>query len=199
MRCELLAKNPDFCHLSSIAGVLVDLRYVGADNFVGRDLYGKLDCAWLHKEAANALQQAADLLATLHPELKLMVLDALRPHRVQELLWQHLAGTPLQMYVADPARGSIHSFGMAVDVTLVDVHGQEVDMGSAFDEFSEKSHPDLEAQMLAAKKISQQHIHHRKILRKVMLAAGFHGIHSEWWHFNLGDVVEVRRLYVRID
>ena len=199
MRCELLPEHPDFCRLNSIVGIAVDLRYVGVNNFVGRDLYGDVDCAWLHKEAAAALQRAVQLLAISYPEWTLLVLDALRPHRVQEMLWQHLAGTPLQLYVADPARGSIHSFGMAVDVTLVDRTGHEIDMGSAFDEFSEKSHPDLEATLLAEKKITLQHVANRDILRTVMLGAGFHGIHSEWWHFNLGDVAVVRAQYLRID
>ncbi|MFZ6848598.1 M15 family metallopeptidase [Undibacterium sp. RuRC25W] len=199
MRCELLPEHPDFCRLSSVNGALLDLRYVGAHNFVGRDLYGTLDCAWLHKEAAAALQRAVDTLAHAHPDLRLLVLDALRPHRVQELLWQHLAGTPLQMYVADPVRGSIHSFGMAVDVTLVDIAGREVDMGSHFDEFSERSHPDMEPPLLASGQLLPQHIVHREILRKVMFGAGFQGIHSEWWHFNLGSMETIRQTYVRID
>lgn len=199
MRCEFIADHPDFRRLAAIDGITVDLRYVGTDNFVGRDLYGDLDCAWLHKEAAEALEQAAHYLAEQHPGYRIIVLDALRPHRVQEMLWAHLDGTPLQMYVADPARGSIHSFGMAVDVTVIDPQGKEIDMGSGFDEMAEKSHPVLEEKMLAAGQITAQQRSNREILRQAMFHAGFRGINSEWWHFNFGDPAVVRQTYLRID
>jgi D-alanyl-D-alanine dipeptidase len=199
MRCEFIADHPDFRRLAAIDGITVDLRYVGTDNFVGRDLYGDLDCAWLHREAAAALEQAAHYLAEQHPGYRIIVLDALRPHRVQEMLWAHLDGTPLQMYVADPARGSIHSFGMAVDVTVLDPQGVEIDMGSGFDEMAEKSHPALEEKMLAAGQITAQQRSNREILRQAMFHAGFRGINSEWWHFNFGDPAVVRQTYLRID
>ena len=67
------------------------------------------------------------------PGHRLLVLDALRPHRVQIELWDFLDGTGLRQYVADPARGSIHSFGMAIDATLIDAEGRELDMGSGFE------------------------------------------------------------------
>src|SRR5471030_2282460 len=89
---------------------------------------------------AAALQQAASWLAVRRPELTLLVLDALRPQRVQEQLWAALQGTDLLDYIAEPPRGSIHSFGMAVDVTLRDADGRELDMGSGFDDMSISSH-----------------------------------------------------------
>jgi len=199
MRCELIADHPDFRSLNTLDGIVVDLRYVGANNFVGQDLYGDLNCAWLHREAAEALQQAARRIGEERPGYHLTVLDALRPHRVQEMLWQHLAGTPMQMYVADPARGSIHSFGMAVDVTVLDTDGKPLDMGSGYDELAEKSHPALEQRMLAEGQLTAQHIANRELLRQVMFGAGFRGINSEWWHFNFGDPAVVRQTYLRID
>lgn len=199
MRCEFIADHPDFRRLETIDGIVIDLRYVGADNFVGRDLYGNLDCAWLHHEAATALQTAAKWLKEHHPQYRLVVLDALRPHRVQEMLWKHLEGTPLRMYVADPARGSIHSFGMAVDVTVLDADGNELDMGSAYDEMVEKSHPALEQKMLAEGQLTPHQISQRELLRQAMFHGGFRGINSEWWHFNCGDPVVVRQTYLRVD
>src|SRR6185369_14874979 len=144
MRCEDIASHPDFRRLSAVPGVAVDLRYAGTRNFVGQDLYGSLDCAWLHRLAADGLAQANAWLARQAPGHRMRVLDALRPHRVQVRLWDHLAGTGLRAYIADPALGSIHSFGMALDVTVLDPDGQELDMGSGFDEMSELSHPRLE-------------------------------------------------------
>lgn len=199
MLCELMVDHPDFRRLDEVDGIVIDLRYVGANNFVGRDLYGSLDCRWLHVEAANALAEAAAILHANHPGYTLVVLDALRPHRIQEMLWLHLEGTSLRAYIADPARGSIHSFGMAVDVTILDETGKELDMGTAFDALVEKSHPKLEAQFLADGSLTQVHFDHRQILRQAMFGAGFRGINSEWWHFNFGDPDVVRQTYLRID
>jgi D-alanyl-D-alanine dipeptidase len=82
MRCEDIAPNQDFRPLSTISGIAVDLRYSSVDNFIGRNLYGSLDCAWLHHLAAARLERAAQLLAREAPRHRLLVLDALRPHRV---------------------------------------------------------------------------------------------------------------------
>ncbi|MES2069321.1 MAG: M15 family metallopeptidase [Pseudomonadota bacterium] len=199
MLCELIKDHPDFRPLQSIDDIVIDLRYVGINNFVGQDLYGDLDCSWLHHEAAAGLANAAAWLRQHYPGYQILVLDALRPHRIQEMLWQYLEGTPLRMYVADPARGSIHSFGMAVDVALLDRHGKEIDMGTAYDELVEKSHPALEARFLADGGLSQAQADNRNILRQAMCCNGFRGINSEWWHFNFGDPNVVRQTYLRID
>lgn len=199
MRCELIATHPDFRHLSTVEGVQVDLRYVGPRNFVGRDLYGELDCAWLHRLAAEGLVRAAAELARLAPGHRLLVLDALRPHRVQVELWEFLDGTGLRQYVADPARGSIHSFGMALDVTIVTADGDELDMGSGFDEMDELSHPRLEAQHLASGALTAAQVAHRELLRRVMQAGGFNGIDNEWWHFDMLDREHVRRSFLRVE
>lgn len=199
MRCEDIAFHPDFRSLSSIAGISVDLRYAGQRNFVGRDLYGTLDCAWLHRLAAEGLARAAARLANDAPGNRLLVLDALRPHRVQVQLWEHLEGTGLRPYVADPALGSIHSFGMALDVTLLDPEGREVDMGSGFDEMNERSHPVLEPAHLARGVLTAAHLRHRELLRSVMSAGGFNGIPNEWWHFDMLERRHVRQHFIRVD
>lgn len=199
MRCEDIATHPDFRHLSTVEGVRVDLRYVGPRNFVGRDLYGELDCAYLHRLAAEGLARAAAQLAVLAPGHCLLVLDALRPHRVQVELWEFLDGTGLRQYVADPARGSIHSFGMALDVTILDADGNELDMGSAFDEMDELSHPKLEAEHLASGALTAAQVANRELLRHVMRAGGFNGIDNEWWHFDMLDRTHVRQTFLRVD
>ena len=199
MRCEDIASNPEFRHLSTLPGVAIDLRYATTNNFVGRNLYGKLDCAWLHRDAAAGLQQAAKLLAAEAPGHRLLVLDAVRPHRVQIQLWDHLAGTDLRQYVADPARGSIHSFGMALDVTILDPQGRELDMGSGYDEMTEMSHPKLEAEHLVKGKITPGQVRNRELLRSAMFRGGFQGIDNEWWHFDMGDRQHVRQHFTRVD
>lgn len=195
---ENIGACADFQHLSTIAGIAIDLRYATANNFVGRDLYSPFDCAWLHRDAAAALEKVVAWLALRRPGATALVLDALRPQRVQEELWAALEGTDLQMYLADPARGSIHSFGMAVDITLLDERGNEMDMGTGFDDLTERSHPGLEQALLAKGELTQAQIDNRQLLRDAMAQAGFAGIQSEWWHYDCGDRELVRRTYQRV-
>ena len=195
---EDIAASAQFRHLSSIAGIAVDLRYAGPHNFVGRDLYSPFDCAWLHVEAAAALEAAVAWLAQQAPGHTLLVLDALRPQRVQQQLWDALVGTGLQMYLADPARGSIHSYGMALDVTILDPQGRELDMGTGFDDMTDLSHPALEEGFVAAGKLGEQQVDNRRLLRGAMFGAGFVGISTEWWHFDCGDRDRVRSTFRRV-
>jgi zinc D-Ala-D-Ala dipeptidase len=194
---DAIVHHPEYLHLSRLA-VDIDLKYASADNFVGRDLYSPLDCAWLHHDAASALADAAGALHRLNPGYRLRVYDALRPQRVQEALWEALAGTDLRMYLADPVRGSIHSFGMAVDVTVSDADGTVLDMGTGFDDLTVFSHPALESDHRRDGVLSERQISHRQLLRAVMTGAGFQGIRTEWWHFDFGDRETVRRNYARI-
>lgn len=196
--CEAIDGHAAFRHLSSIAGIAVELRYATPDNFVGRDLYNPLDCAWLHRDAAAALEQAVAWLARQRPGYQLLILDALRPQRVQEQLWETLQGTDLLGYIAEPVRGSIHSFGMALDLTIIDESGRELDMGTAFDDLSERSQPALETLMLERGELTRAQCDNRHLLRNAMLLAGFYGINSEWWHFDCGDRQHVRRTYTRV-
>ena len=198
IRCEDIASHGDFRRLATIAGVAVDLRYAGVRNFVGRDLYRSLDCAWLHRDAADAVERSVARLAETAPGHRLVLLDALRPHRVQIELWDHLDGTGLRRYVADPARGSIHSFGLALDVTLLDAAGRELDMGTGFDDMTLLSHPALEARFLASGELAAAQAANRQLLRDAMFQAGFVGINTEWWHFDCGDRNVVRQTFRRV-
>jgi D-alanyl-D-alanine dipeptidase len=195
---EAVPDHPEFRPLARIPGVRVDLRYASRDNFTGRDLYSPLDCAWLHREAALALARSAQWLARERQGSSLLVLDAMRPQRVQEQLWAALQGTDLLRYLAEPGRGSIHSFGMAVDVTVVDETGRELDMGTPFDCLDERSHPSLEEGLLMTGAILPAHVENRSLLREAMRAGGWVGISTEWWHFDCGDRREVRAAYARI-
>ena len=195
---ESLAGHRDFRALATIPGIAVDLRYATPANFVGADMYSPFDCAWLHNDAAAMLEHTAQALARRRPGLRLAVLDALRPQRVQERMWKALEGTPLTQYLADPARGSIHSFGMAVDVTLLDSSGRELDMGTGFDDLTELSHPALEEGFLARGDLTRAQHDNRLALREAMTEAGWRGIRTEWWHFDAGDRERIRADYLRI-
>jgi D-alanyl-D-alanine dipeptidase len=185
-------------HLSTITGIAVDIRYAGTNNFAARNFYGSLDCAWMRRPAAEGLAQAAQWLAQQRPGHRLLVLDALRPQRVQEAIWADVHGTHMAAYFADPRRGSIHSFGMAVDVTLLDPQGRECDMGSGYDEMNLRSHPSLESRHLALGVLKAEHLVHRGWLYAAMAAGGFVGISTEWWHFDHGDRERVRQEMQRV-
>jgi zinc D-Ala-D-Ala dipeptidase len=199
IRCEDIFSHPEFRRLSGLPGIAVDLRYASVRNFVGRDLYGGLDCAWLHRQAAAGLELAVGWLSDVAPGHRLLVLDALRPHRVQIELWDFLDGTGLRQYVADPARGSIHSFGMAIDATLIEAEGRELDMGSGFDEMIELSHPRLEARHLASGALTREQHRSRELLRDALASGGFRGIENEWWHFEMLDRQHLRQHFARVD
>ena len=195
---EDIGASDQFRHLRTVAGIAIDLRYATAANFVGRDLYSPFDCAWLHRDCALALERVVAWLASARPGATVLVLDALRPQRVQQQLWDALAGTELQMYLADPQRGSIHSFGMALDLTIVDEAGRELDMGTGFDDLTERSHPALEPVLLARGEITQAQVANRQLLRDAMFQAGFQGIGTEWWHYDCGDREVVRGTFRRV-
>ena len=195
---EHIATHPDFRPLAGLSGVAFDLRYASTNNFAGRVLYTGLDCAWIRREAAAGLEAAAAWLAQARPGFTLLVLDALRPQRVQEAIWADVAGTPAQDYFADPVRGSIHSFGMAVDVTLLDAQGRESDMGSGYDEMSLRSHPMLDAEHLALGVLTAAQVAERGWLHAAMARGGFRAIPTEWWHFDHGDRDAVRRDLPRV-
>lgn len=196
---ESVPGHRDFRALADIPGIRVDLRYASADNFVGTDLYSPFDCGWLHREGAVRLEAAAQDLARRRDDVELVVLDALRPQRVQERLWATLQGTGLEIYLASPERGSIHSFGMAVDITIaMRGAGAELDMGTPFDDLTELSHPVKEAAFLESGRLSKAQVANRQLLRDVMGAAGWQGISREWWHFDGGDRERIRSQFVRV-
>ena len=198
IRVEDIDANPGFRRLQSLRGVPFDLRYAGTNNFAGRVLYGGMDCAWLRSEAAAGVETAAAWLHAKRPGWRILVLDALCPQRVQEAIWCDVVGTDMQHYFADPVRGSIHSFGMALDVTLLDPDGQEADMGTGFDEMTLASHPALHDQHLASGALTPAHVQQRDWLSRAMQQGGFQGIPTEWWHFDHGDRAQVRRTLPRV-
>ncbi|MGL5004695.1 MAG: M15 family metallopeptidase [Casimicrobium sp.] len=195
--CEQIASSKEFRHLSTLANIRIDLRYASANNFMGRDMYSPLDCAWLHVDAAKAIESAVAWLTTQRNDVTLCILDALRPHRVQIAMWDALDDN-LRKYLAPPERGSIHSYGMAVDATLLDANGVELDMGTGFDEMSEASHPEHESSFIATGDLRADHLANRHLLRDAMRQAGFNGIATEWWHFDCGDRARVRSAYTRV-
>jgi D-alanyl-D-alanine dipeptidase len=179
------------------ATIRVDLRYSTTNNFVGVDVYGDLENAYLQAEPARRLAQANAYLKEREPGYTLYVFDAVRPRRVQQILWDTL-DYPLvdkPKYVANPQEGSIHNYGAAVDLTIADTTGRPIDMGTDFDYFGALAYPTKEDDMLAQGKLTTGQIANRRLLREVMTRAGFSPITTEWWHFNAFSRLEADRRY----
>lgn len=151
----------------------IDLVYATPDNLTGAPIYRRARC-WLHADTAARLASASDLARRIG--LRLKILDAFRPAEAQWVLWRHL---PDPDYIADPRRGSPHSMGAAVDLTLVEgPGGPELDMGTGFDDMRPLSwHGDTAISPAAQR--------HRAILLGLMTAAGFDFYRNEWWHYQL--------------
>lgn len=181
-----------FVEIYPAMGVTIEVRYATSNNFLGRNIYEGFDRLYLHKIAADKLLKAVALLSLERPGWRLLLFDGLRPNRIQRIMWAAVQGTPQQPYVGDPKVGSIHGFGLAVDLSLQDEAGREVDMGTTFDTFTPRSEPRQEAAFLARGQLSAVQVDHRQLLRRVMTAAGFYVLPAEWWHFDALPPSDVR-------
>jgi D-alanyl-D-alanine dipeptidase len=179
---------------------ILDVRYATTDNFFGKKVYPVARCL-LRPGPAQKLVRAQEWLDKHHPGLRLMLKDCYRPASIQFVLWDAVKGTPKSRYVANPysRTGSIHSYGAAVDLTLADASGKELDMGTPYDHLGELAEPRKEKAFLTAGKLTRAQVDNRLILRSAMVKAGFKTIPNEWWHFNDGSHEEVRARYEKLD
>lgn len=151
--------------------IKIDIKYATEDNFTGRKLYSVPKC-FLRRFVALKLDSVQKELEKI--ELGLKVWDCYRPLSVQEILWSIV---PDERYVANPAKGSRHNRGCAVDLTLVDSLGNELPMPTKYDDFTEKAHRNY-------KDLPDTVVKNRKLLEDVMKKYGFIPLPSEWWHFD---------------
>ncbi|HEY8279498.1 MAG TPA: M15 family metallopeptidase [Bdellovibrionota bacterium] len=192
---EAALRDKEFADVSDLPNVVVDLRYGTTQNLLNRDIYGGFQRALLHKVAAEKFRQSTLLLADRHPALRFLIFDALRPLAAQREFWNLVKGTPQQPFFADPAKGSIHNFGFALDIGLVDAQGAELDMGTGFDDLTELAGPENEERMIREGRLSRVQADNRLVLRSVMEASGFLQLPHEWWHYDALPPAEVRANY----
>ena len=154
------------------SGIPLDIRYATADNFMKKPLY-PVAKAYLRAPAAAALKNVQSELAARGLGIK--VFDAYRPYRVTEAMWEPIKNPD---YVADPAKGSRHNRGAAVDLTLISLATrEELAMPTPYDDFTSRAahaFEDLPADQKA----------NRALLREVMTKHGFEPLPSEWWHYD---------------
>jgi D-alanyl-D-alanine dipeptidase len=181
--------------------ILVDLKYSTTDNFMGVDMYGELETAYLEREFAQRVVRAKQLLQERHPEYTLLIYDAARPISVQRAMRRAVEGTEFESFVADGTRGGRHNYGVAVDLTIATLDGTPLDMGAGFDDFTEaasvkgtadnsdpntrtlKVYRDYINSLAARGIISREAAANRIMLVEVMHEAGLYPYRREWWHF----------------
>ncbi|MBQ8366286.1 MAG: M15 family metallopeptidase [Alistipes sp.] len=198
--------------------ILVDLKYSTEDNFVGVDMYGNLERAYLEPSFAKRVVMAQRLLKERHPDLTLLIYDAARPISVQRRMREAVIGTHLEAFVADGTRGGRHNYGVAVDLTIATNDGAPLDMGAGFDEFSPASavkdtpdtsdaatrtikvYTDYVNSLVDSGVVSRDAAHNRILLLEVMCEAGLVPYRREWWHYEeVISISETRKRYKLLD
>ena len=164
-------QQSDFVRLKDLSPDFVyELKYATPDNFLKQAVYDCGEC-YLRKSTAEALVKANEAFIQLGYRIKLF--DCYRPLSVQKKMWKILPGTH---YVANPAKGSKHNRGAAVDLTLVDAQGKELNMGTPFDFFGKEAHHTYTEH-------SKEVLENRKLLKETLDKYNFKSIYSEWWHY----------------
>lgn len=151
--------------------IVVDIRYATSNNFLKRKVYSEARCILRYGVAKKLAKVQEDLAKN---QLGLKVYDCYRPLSVQKLMWLF---KPDDRFVANPAQGSRHNRGAAVDLTLVDSNGKELEMPSDFDSFTPASHRNYSGASIQA-------LLNRQLLDSAMQKQGFFGLSTEWWHFD---------------
>jgi zinc D-Ala-D-Ala dipeptidase len=174
----------------SIPEILVDLKYATADNFLGFKFYGEMERAFVQYECFLKLRNAYNILQKQKPGYTFIIYDAVRSIESQQLMWDSVKVEPAikHWYVANPQRGSIHNYGMALDISIVDSVGNVLDMGTEFDFFGDLAYPSKTDYYYNAGELSKEQFENRKLLMSVMQQAYFYVSKTEWWHYNAASL-----------
>ncbi len=182
-------KNEDLVDIKLFSkDFILDLKYATKDNFVDTILYPCAKCLLRYEVLKDLLKVQNDLKSIGY---KIKLFDCYRPLSVQKIMWKKV---PVVGLVANPSTGSRHNRGSAVDLTLTDFQGNEINMGTNFDDFSRKSRT-------FSREVSETVTNNRLFLRKFMEKHNFKGINSEWWHFyhNCGTKYKVSNQKIECD
>jgi D-alanyl-D-alanine dipeptidase len=208
----------DVTTLEGGENILVELKYSSTDNFVGEDMYGELNRAYLEISFAQRVVQAAQYLERHHPNYRLLIYDAARPISVQRYMRSVVDGREFESFVADGSKGGRHNYGVAVDLTIATADGTPLDMGAPFDDFSDiaavKGTPDnsdpttrtlavyraYAEEQVRKGTLTKEAANNRLLLIEVMASANLVPYRREWWHFEeLRSMSETRTKYKLLD
>jgi D-alanyl-D-alanine dipeptidase len=179
--------------------IKVDLVNSDPDkNYFREDFYQGLNKAYMRDDVAQRLSKAQCYLKSIYPEYSILIMDAARPRSVSKLMYNKMKGTKFEKFVANPQKGSMHNYGVAVDVTIVHKDGKEIDMG--FTPFYKSDmHIYLSYARLKAFGLSKIQKKNRALLKGVMIKAGFIPLSYEWWHFDGIEKNAARKKYQIIE
>ncbi len=170
---QIEVRDTSFVNLKEYSTDFVyDMKYATEANFLKAKVYDCAEC-FLRLKTVKALVKANSKFMKLGYKIK--IYDCYRPLDVQKKMWA-IVSNPI--YVANPSKGSIHNRGGALDITLVDNNGKELDMGTPFDFFGPEASHDY-------KGFSKEIIENRALFKKIMIGSKFQSFDSEWWHYNL--------------
>lgn len=167
--------------------IQIDLKYATTDNFMHQILYKDIQHLYVQKDIAVRLSKCQQYLKKINPSYSLLIYDGVRPLSVQKAMWDALDTIPFNertKFVSNPANGSLHNYGAAVDLTICDENGIALDMGAGYDDIREVAYPKFESRFLATGELTNEQVENRRLLRKVMKSQYFTNIQTEWWHFN---------------
>jgi D-alanyl-D-alanine dipeptidase len=162
----------DWQEIDKATGIAIDIKYATKDNFTKKKIYDCGKC-YLRPEAATKLVEIHNFLKEKYG-YGIKVFDCFRPRPYQQRLWDIM---PNPSYVTPPEKGSMHSRGLAVDLTIVDKNGKDLDMGTPYDFFGKEAHQDYTGHSAEINK-------NRKLLKSIMEENGFGSIRTEWWHYS---------------
>lgn len=171
-------READLVELTKLSKTIkLNIKYATADNFVGRAVYPEAR-AFLQRPAAAAVIRVHKLLKK--HGLGIVVYDGYRPWAITKLFWD-VVPEDKRKFVADPAKGSKHNRGCAIDLSIYNLKtGRAIPMPSGFDEFTERASPDYPGGTAEERS-------NRDMLRRMMEAEGFTVNPNEWWHFDYKD------------
>ncbi len=175
---EVVIADTTFVNLKDYSADFVyDMKYATEDNFLKAKVYDCAEC-FLRLKTVKALVKANTKF--MKKGYRIQLFDCYRPLDIQKRMWQIVSNPD---YVADPAKGSIHNRGGAVDITLVDTDGKQLDMGTSFDFFGPEANHYFDNLPDEVKK-------NRILLKRIMQKSGFVSFDSEWWHYNLKNAAK---------
>ncbi len=182
------------------SNIKVEIFNASENNILGINTYGCMESCFLQPEVAEKLLKAQNILKKKHPDYNLKALECTRPRRVQVQMFDVVKNTAIEKFVADPSKGSMHNYGAAVDVTIVDENGIELKMGQPDPRMQIKGKNLLWLRLVMyLNKPGKVELENRELLRTIMVKAGFTPISYEWWHFDAFDKEYTRKKYQIIE
>ncbi|MDR2834667.1 MAG: D-alanyl-D-alanine carboxypeptidase family protein [Bacteroidales bacterium] len=170
--------------------IQVDIKYATENNFVKYNFYGDNHKAYVLPECLNKLIKAYEILQTLRPNYSFVIFDAVRSVEAQQIMYDSNIFDSLKIpqnqkyiFVAKPGT-SLHNYGMAIDLSIIDTENKLLNMGTNFDYFGELAKTYRTEDMYKLGRLSKEQYENRQLLFSVMKQAGFTVAQNEWWHFN---------------